>query len=193
VVCAARRYHEAVRALVLIMCVTACHRPSADHATTDPRDVSPEAMAAAPASAAPIVVVAGPPPDIVWRVLGHKYVENDASYPIEMWVKVQLEVAGRTFGPWKFAAPACTIGAAFDKNGIAQLTCYYAGGGDYVEVLEKKNGEYAVIRFAQDEGNADEPAPKRNVTTIATLKPATPLRTDAILTADGGAYTPYAP
>ena len=183
-----------MRAWTFVVLVGACHRASTDHATVDVRPTQSEAAVAASASVAPLVRDAGPPPDIVWRVLGHKYVENDASYPIEMWVDVRLEVAGKTFGPWRFGAPACTIGAVFDKNGIAQLTCYYAGGGEYVEILEKKAGEYTIIRFAQGEGYADEPTPKKEgLKTIASITTKSPLVSDAIVTADGGVYTAYGP
>ena len=129
----------------------------------------------------------------MWRVLGHKYVENDASYPIEMWVEIQLEAAGQTFGPWKFAAPACTRGTPTIKNGVAMLSCYWGGAGDYVEVVEKKGG-YAIMRYGQGEGYADEPAPKwEGLKTIGMIKTKDSLTSDAMLTPDGGTYTPYSP
>ena len=186
-----------MRAWILLVVVVACHRAPTDHATVDPHPVQLEAassVGAAPAaSAAPVVHDAGPPPDIVWRVLDHKYVENDSGYPTQMYVEIQVEAAGQTLGPWKFAAPACMRGTPTLKNGVAMLSCYWGGAGDYVEVVEKKDG-YAVMRYAQGEGYADEPAPRHEgLTTIGTIKTKDHLGSDAMLTPDGGAYTPYGP
>jgi len=146
----------------------------------------------ASASAAPSARDAGPPPQIVWRVLDHRDVQDDAGHPLEMWIRVQLEVAGKTFGPWTFGSSTCALEPPESKRIVSFLSCYSAGRGDYVEIREKKPGEYAVVTYARDEGWRDEPAPKENVKTVGTIQ-ASSLARDAIVSADGGTYSAFTP
>ncbi len=178
--------------LLVTFALVACHRASGDRATGDPPHVLLEAASAtnvaASASTASRVRDAGPPAQIVWRVLDHKYVEDDAGRPLEMWVNVQLEVAGKLFGPWRFGAPSCALERQAGKHTVSKLSCYYAGGGDYVEIRGEKPGEYVVVTYAQDEGWADEPAPKTNTKIVARIQTSS-LVYDAIVAADGGSYS----
>lgn len=174
--------------LVVAFVIAACHRR--ESAIADPHDGA--GIVSVIASAPVVPHDAGPTPHMIWRVLGRHYFEDEAGVPRDIWIEVQLEVAGKVFGPWKFVAPACTLGASEDKRSVAQLSCYYAGGGDYIDVRRKKPGQYAVVRYAQDEGYADEPSKPENVTTIGTFETNDALD-DAIVTADGGAYSPWTP
>ena len=135
---------------------------------------------------------AAPPPEIVWRVLGHKNVRDAVGRPRDVWVNVQLEVAGRVFGPWHFGTDACFIGAPPDKSVVSTLACVTGGGGDHVEVREKKPGEYVVVKYSEEEGSENEPASKSDVKTVGMIHAAS-LSRAAIVSADGGAYSAFDP
>jgi hypothetical protein len=162
----------------------ACHSDST---------LSPDRAARSPAIAEGASGVE--PGAIRWRVLDHAFVEDDAGHaPHEMWVKIQLEVEGHVVGPFTLDEPGCTLGSeSTDPNVVSALSCYYAGGGDYVEI-QAKGGEYVVLTYYQGEGSeVDDPAPpKTNMKTLGTFHVAHALSADAaaLVAQDGGKYSP---
>ena len=175
---------------VVVVCACARERVTAEpHAVVA---VAPASVSASAVASAPAARDAGAPPRMTWRVMNRRYVEDDAGVPREVWIEVRLEVAGKNFGPWRFDAPACTLGRSEDKHSVAQLTCYDAGGGEYIDVREKKPGQYVLVKYAQGEGYVDEPSKPTGVTTIGTFETSDPID-DVIVSADGGAYKGYGP
>ena len=182
------------RLLVVAFVLVACQRR--ESVVADARDAGLSVVEAAPSASAiaiasaPAAREAGPPPPhLIWRVMRQHYVE-EAGVPREMWIDVQLEVAGKVLGPWRFDAPSCWLGGlSKNAHSVAQLTCYYAGGGEYIDVREKKPGHYVVIKYAQDEGYADEPSKPEGMTTVGTFDTMDAIDV-AIVSADGGVYTP---
>ena len=133
-----------------------------------------------------------PSTSLVWRVLDHVFVE-EAGVPLTMRVVIQLEVGHAVLGPFELQEPGCTLGASSnDATVIAGLTCYYAGGGDYIEVRETSPGQYAVTTYAQSESFADEPEPaKVGQRSLGKFYAARPPLDQHIVSADGGAYEAY--
>ncbi len=145
----------------------------------------------------PTAVIARRTPQatIVWRILDHAFVEDDAGgAPHEMWVKLQVEIAGQVVGPFTLEEPGCTLGSQSpDPRVVSSLSCYWAGVGDYVEIHEKTPGEYVVTTYRQTEPYPDEPLPpKTNMRTRGTFHTTPPMPLgEALVAADGGAYSAY--
>ncbi len=144
----------------------------------------------------PVSVVAPPiqptfPTKLVWRVLDHAFVEKDG-VPTVMRIVLRLEVGNATVGPFELGEPGCTLGGyGDDPSVVAGLTCYYAGGGDYVEVHETSPGSYVVTTYAQAESYPDEPSQKEAKRKLGTFIAARPPLEQVIVALDGGAYSAY--
>jgi hypothetical protein len=174
---------------LLLSASAACH--SADLPAHD-------LPASASASAPPVAGSLLPPPPatkLVWRVMQHTFVEDDAGgAPIEMKVVLELEAQGVVVaGPFELSEPGCTLGGISTDPAVASaLSCYYAGGGDYVEVREKSPGAYVVVRYYRGEGYSDEPdPPKSDESVLGSFRAARPPLESEIVARDGGVYEAY--
>ena len=201
--------HVPRRSLLALACaLSACHEhrmeaAPAVRATTASVDAASVSLPTAPppaASSAPVpssVLAPGPPPSpidaapraaVVFRVLDHAFIEDDAGgAPKAMWIKLQVEVDGEIVGPFRIDEPSCTLASPpADSHVLSRLSCYYAGGGDYVEVRQKRPREYLVIQYYQGESYIDEPARPAPPKTLGTIHTTRTLpRSDALVAADG--------
>ncbi len=134
-------------------------------------------------------VVARPAPatagDLEWRIVDKRLVEDpNGGLPKEMWVKVELWVGGQRLAAFNFQEPDCTSGVDEQdakQKIVARLECYYAGGGDYVEVIERAPNDFEVVSYAQDESYEDEPnPPKEGMKVVARFRANAPLTTRLI-------------
>ncbi|HSQ65929.1 MAG TPA: hypothetical protein VLM85_22060 [Polyangiaceae bacterium] len=171
-----------MRSGALVVLLVACHAPQAAVVSLAPVD----------ASAPPHEVAPAPEPksdDLEWRIVAKKFVEDpNGGLPKEMWVKVELRFAGERIASFDFQDPDCNEGPP-DPNEklVARLECYYAGGGDYVDVFERVPNDFEVVSYQQSESYEDEPnPPKDGVKVVAQFRARGPITT-RLVDPDGGA------
>ncbi len=132
--------------------------------------------AAAPNHVAPRPVV-NQSGDLEWRILDKKFVEDpNGGAPKEMWVKIELRLGGQRLASFEFGEPDCSTETIPEEKVVARLDCYYAGGGDYVDVIERAPGSFEVVSYGQSESYADEPEPpKTDMRVVARFRSDVPI------------------
>lgn len=171
-----------VLALPLLLLALACHTPQTAVVSLAPVDASAPQHEVAPAPAPKSA-------DLEWRIIAKKFVEDpNGGVPKEMWVKVELWFGGERIASFNFGEPDCNEGHVEPNEEVAaRLECYYAGGGDYVDVIERTPNNFEVVSYDQEESYADEPnQPKSDVKVVAKFRARRPLAT-RLVEPDGGA------